>query len=157
VANNFNGLDRLACEIIGEKGKSLNSKLFEIDNRSMIYGNILASTYNLYGRFNNQAPYESSVLYTSACEMLLVLFSLSMLKLFTNYDPFKAEFLTNTVAIILIGLLMIGNFMFYSKKRVVKIVEKYNTKTKAEKRIWGTIAIVNFILPLILFPFLFKK
>lgn len=111
------------------------------------YGNILASTYNFYGRF----------IYTSVCEMLFVFFCFAILKSTTNYDFFKIAFPNKALSIVLIGILMVGNFIFYSKKRVSKIVEKYNRKSKMEKTLWGIIAIINFVLPLLVFPILFTQ
>lgn len=84
-------------------------------------------------------------------------FCFAILKLTTNYDFFKIAFLNKTLSIVLIGLLIAGNFIFYSKKRVPKIVEKYNRKSKMEKTLWGIIAIINFVLPLLVFPILFQR
>lgn len=120
------------------------------------YNCIYASSYRFYSRFKGETPWGTSIILVSICQIELFFLILAFIKKITQYNlflifPNKFYFLP----IFFIWLFI--NFKYYTKKRVEKIVDKFEQKNIIQKRIYGVLTIVSFLLPLFLIFFLLKK
>lgn len=120
------------------------------------YNNIFAATYKYYSRFKTEAPLFSSVCVVTVCQILLLFLIIILLKVACVVDffgmlPSKFYFIP------ILGLWLVLNFRYYTKDKVPEIIQAFEHKTKSERRIWGTVAIVCFILPIIIIAMLLRK
>jgi hypothetical protein len=120
------------------------------------YNNIFAVTFKYYSRFKSEAPLFSSVCVVTVCQIMLLFLIIIILKIAGVVDifgmlPSKFYFIP------ILGFWLILNFRYYTKDKVSEIIEEFENKTIAERRIWGIIAIVCFILPGVIIAILLKK
>jgi hypothetical protein len=123
----------------------------------MFYGNILASTYKFYGRFKNETPYATSVIFTMFCQLFAFFLCFAILKHFWKIEIIETLIPNKIYMAALIGVFFFFSFKYYSKKRVLIIVEKFNKKSRTERQVWGFVSILCLIVPICLFPVLLKK
>ena len=124
----------------------------------MFYGNILAAAYRTYGRFKNENPYSRSIFFTCMCQILFIFLLISIIKKFEGINLLtwmsgNAKYYAIPIYIIWIVVF----FKYYSKERVQNIVAAYDEKPLFIKRMWGFIALISIIIPILFFPFLLKK
>jgi len=114
--------------------------------------NIVAASYKTYGRYKNETPYFSSVLYLLACFIVNIGIGLNVCKLTWGFsiNTSKPTWYTG------FAVLAFFTFRYYSKSRVEQILKKYELKSKKEKRIWGILAVLLSAIP-ILIAFLLSK
>ena len=121
------------------------------------FSNILAASYLFYGKFKYETPYVSSICFTTSCELLFVMLINQVLKKYISIDLLFWLPHNKIYMLLLVIIWMIFGNILYSKDRVNKILERYNKKSKNEKIVWGIMAWVSLLLPLMIIPFLSTK
>jgi hypothetical protein len=116
----------------------------------IFYDNILASSYRVYAKFKNERPHPASVFFTYASQILAFFLMAQIIRHYTSFDIlaiFPNKFYFGAVA----AVWMVLCFVYYSEKRVNKIVERYETKPMWKKHLWGFMALLSIVGPLIYF------
>ena len=120
------------------------------------YNNIFASTYKYYSRFKRETPLFSAVCVVIVCQMTLFFLVLSILKRLNIINAFallpnKFYFLP----IFFVWLFLL--FRYYTKSKAEEIISRFEKKLPKERKMWGVLTIMSFIVPLVLIAFLLKK
>ena len=119
------------------------------------YNNIFASAYKCYDKYENSARYRAVsfvVIHLFGFFMLILssfkrLFALD----FSKYSIYKLSFL-------IVGLCFLGlGRKYYSKAKIENILLGFDQKTIRERKFWGFIAVITFILEYVTFAFLLSK
>jgi hypothetical protein len=121
-----------------------------------MYNNIFAVTYQYYSRFKNESPRFSAVCVVLVCQLVLVFLMLILLKKANIIDAFG----TLPSKFYILPFLAIWLYLiqrFYSKEKASQVLAAFDKKTSSQKKVWGVIALANFILPIIIIAFLLKK
>ncbi len=119
----------------------------------MFLGNVIACTYNFYGKFKNETPYFSSIIYLLSCIVLnlgVIIYG-AHLWANLNIDFISSKIVWLTLVISLTVLVR----LIYNKRKVNEVVEKYNQKTRTEKKIWGGVSLLVLLVPLAIILFVF--
>jgi hypothetical protein len=127
----------------------------------MIYDNIFSAAYSGYKKYDHHTnPYFSAVLFITICQIMVLSLIIAFLKFKsiitinnTNYNNNLNRFFVIIIMAIWAGL----NFLYFSRKRVSIILEKYNGKKAFEKRMWEIVAVLSAAIPIFLLPVLLKK
>jgi len=114
----------------------------------MFFGNVLAAAYKTYGRFKNEEPYFSAIIFLITCQLFWIFLVDSLLKKFFYVD--LIILIPKLYFVILLIVWMLLALKYYTKDKVNKIILKYNEKSIFEKRIWGIIALAIFLVPIII-------
>jgi predicted membrane protein len=120
------------------------------------YNNIYASSYRFYAKFKGETPWSTSIVLVTVCQIELFFLLLVIIKKVTGYNPFlilpnKFYFLP----IFIVWLVLL--FKYYTKERAGIIVSEFEKKELWQKRIWGALTLISFLLPIILIFILLKK
>ncbi|MES1215358.1 MAG: hypothetical protein ABUT20_07570 [Bacteroidota bacterium] len=121
-----------------------------------IYSNILATAYKFYGRFKNENPYSRSIILVSFCQMSIPLFIIAFVKKVWGILILPAGVSKYYYAPFLI-LWMIFDFIYFSKKRVARIILQFDDKTEIQKRLWAVVTIISLLIPFLVIPLLLIK
>lgn len=119
-----------------------------------MYNNIFSATYFFYKKHEISANY-TALLAVSLCQMLIsMLFISALIKFnFINLVGTNANYYLLASGILWHFILT----KYYSKQRQAFIIERYSTKSTGVKRMWGIIALLHLIIPLIAIPILLAK
>lgn len=120
------------------------------------YNNLFASTYKYYSRYKTEAPRFSAVCVVTVCQMLLLFLIIILLKTAGLLDifgmlPSKYYF----IPVFILWLVII--YRYYTNEKATEVVQMFEEKSLSERRMWGVITVVCFILPITIIAFLLKK
>lgn len=120
------------------------------------YNNIFGATYKYYSRYKTEAPLFSAVCVVTVCQMVALFLIIVLLKSIGAVDvfgmlPSKYYF----IPVLVLWIILI--YRYYTKERVVVIVRNFEEKPLSERRIWGIITVMCFILPIVVIAILLRK
>jgi hypothetical protein len=120
------------------------------------YNNIFGATYKYYSRYQTEAPLFSAVCVVTVCQMALLFLGIILLKVSGLVDifsmlPSKYYF----IPIFILWLILV--YRYYTKGKAAEIVENFEQKPLYQRRIWGVITVICFILPVVTIALLLKK
>jgi hypothetical protein len=120
------------------------------------YNNIYASYIRILEELNNRNSRFTAVVLLSASQILDLALLFGLIRYFTGTDlvpyfPSKYQVLIFTLPLLVIL------FIYYSKERTENILNLYNEKSKTEKRAWKIVSLLIIVIPMALFPFVFRK
>lgn len=121
-----------------------------------MYNNLFASSYRFYNKFKGETPLGTSVIVVFVCQMTLFFLIITIVKKLTGINV--ASVFPNKFYFIPIFLLwMYLLYKHYSKEKVKAILQEFEQKSSREKKMWGIVTLISFIVPLVLIAFLLKK
>jgi hypothetical protein len=120
------------------------------------YNNVFAATYKYYARYKTEAPRFSAVCVVTVSQIVLFFLILVLLKKTGAIDifgmlPSKYYF----IPVFLLWLFLV--YRHYTNNRAIEVVHLFEQKPLRERRTWGILTIICFILPIIIIAFLLKK
>ena len=120
------------------------------------YNNIFGATYKYYSRYKTEAPLFSAVCVVTVCQMVLSFLIIILLKVAGAIDifgmlPSKYYFLP----LLILWLFLINRY--YTKAKVEEVVKVFEQKSLSERRMWGGVTIICFILPIVIIAMLLQK
>jgi large-conductance mechanosensitive channel len=122
-----------------------------------LYKNIIACAYKSYSKSIYEDAYFSSILFISASQQLVMLDLLILFGKIISFDFYTFLFPNVMFVLIATAIWIVVTFKMYSKKKVKKYVEEYESKAKKQKYFWGVISILSLVVPAILIVLLTKK
>lgn len=113
------------------------------------YDNIYAATYKFYSRFKREEPRSSAICVVAVCQIM------SCILIFAIFQRIGMINLREIginkfylLPLILVWLFFL--FKYYSEVKGRKTIETFELKTTAQRKMWGVISLVSFLLPIIL-------
>jgi len=120
------------------------------------YDNIYAATYKFYSRFKREEPRSSAICVVAVCQIM------SCILIFAIFQRIGMINLREIginkfylLPLILVWLFFL--FKYYSEVKGRKTIETFELKTTAQRKMWGVISLVSFLLPIILIAFFTMK
>ncbi len=115
------------------------------------FGNILASSYTYYSKIKRVDPFFQAKMIIVLVQSLLFLVFLLIINEYLGAHVFYFLSKNTFVTIIIYAIVFCLNFKYYSKERMISCIQKFETKSLMERRLWAVIAVVASVLPLLLF------
>jgi len=129
----------------------MNNNIF-----AQYYHNIFAASFLYYTNPKlNVSARIGAVCVNVLCQMTLLFLAVILIDKYFEFDALK--FANKFIMYLLIILLISVNFLYYNKKRILKILDLYELKTTKEQYFWQIITVVSGIAPLVCIAILLKK
>ena len=122
----------------------------------IFYNNLFGSYFYFLKEMDNPNPKYASILLIAASQFIHLILALGIIQNSTDSSlipSFNSKYYYLLIAIPWIIII----YIYYSQKKVEKVLENFNNKSKQEKRIWKMVSIVTLLIPIVVFPFLFGK
>lgn len=120
------------------------------------YNNIFSATHKYYSKFKTEAPLFSSVCVVTVSQIMLLFLIIVLLKVFGVIDLFR--FIPNKFYFVPVFVLWLFlNLQYYSKDKVLELLQNFEVKTPREKRKWAIVSIMCMILPIIIIAVALSK
>lgn len=113
------------------------------------YDNIYAATYKFYSRFKREEPRSSAICVVAVCQMMLCILIFAIFQRIGMIN-LREIGINKFYFLPLIFVWLFLLFKYYSEEKGRRIIEVFELKTSAQKKIWGVTSLVSFLLPIIL-------
>jgi len=113
------------------------------------YDNIYAAIYKFYSRFKREEPRSSAICVVAVCQIMLCILIFAIFQRIGMIN-LREIGINKFYLLPLILLWLFLLFKYYSKEKGRKTIEIFELKTTAQRKMWGVISLISFLLPIIL-------
>jgi len=117
----------------------------------LLFGNILASAFKHYKKQQRVNPVFQAKLIVTIIQSLFLLDILLLIHEFTSVKIYSTGNY-KILALIIYVLILLGNYKYFTNERAFHYIEKFESKSLTERRMW---AVVTGITPIIVFLLFF--
>ena len=113
------------------------------------YNFLYSSYYNLLSKINNSDPEYTSFLFVAATQIIHLILLLTIVQSISGIHLINRLFSIYYMVFLSIpwGIVL---YIYYSKTRRKKLLNRFNEKSENEKTIWYIISLAAFFIPIIL-------
>lgn len=120
------------------------------------YDNIYAATYKFYSRFKREEPRSSAICVVAVCQIMLCILISAILQRIGIIN-LRGIGINKFYFLPLIFVWLFFLFKYYSEEKGRRAIEVFELKTTAQKKMWGVISLISFLLPIILIAIFTRK